>query len=595
MGLGERRRVRRGRRSSSRLRFRALAAAALAAALLAGATGAAGAAEDEETFSLEPASRALLARLQSGWLDWLTAVNGGEREAASAAVDALVAHTLEVGMERLPDLAVGAAVRAVELAREGDFERARWALSAAERLDPGRPESAFARAEVERLGGSRVAAVVSRLGGYGRALGLPLERRILLHDVALWLAAVLALTAVAFVALQMATKGALLYRDLVATLIRYLPTPLSHALALVALAWPILLPAGLLWLAIYWSVLLWGYGGRMERILFVGVWVALGALPAAVSEQARRVEVELYGPLRTIVDASAGRLDGDLATELGILSAQLPESPAVKQLVADVHRKLGQWDTARRLYLEILEAEPDNVTATIDLGTCFFHAGDFQRAIDHFQAAGAGRGDLRAAVQFNLSKAYSELYRFDESESALRAARRLDSDRVNAWMRPETGERAVAVDGGLERVGEIRAELRDQWRRGSTATWTTFWRRTLSLPLALVFVLIAVGVHLASRGSGNRPAGLPDRWWPGRLDLVRRVALPGVPEAERGQWGRALAAVAVAIGLATLPVAASLGFPVPWGLDPGGGLAWVALAVGGAIYLVVRVLAESRQ
>ncbi len=552
----------------------------------------AGGAEDLEGFAVDPASRALLARLQNGWIEWLTAVNGGEPEAASTAVDGLLAHTRELGMERLPDLAVGAAILAVELAREGDFERSGWALAAAERLDPGRPEAAFARAEAERLRGARLAAVVARLEGYLRALRLPLERFILLHDLALWLATVLALTAVVFVALQMATKGALLYRDLVAALIRYLPTPLSHALALVALAWPILLPSGLLWLAIYWSVLLWGYAGRLERILFVAVWIALGGLPAAVSEQARRVEVELFGPLQTIVDASAGRLDGDLVTDLGILRAQLPESVAVKQLVADAHRKLGQWDQARDLYQEILESEPGNVTATIDLGTCFFHAGQFQRAIDQFQAAGATRQDLQAAVQFNLSKAHSELYRFDESESALRAARRLDSDRVNAWMRAETGERAVAVDGGLERVGEIRAELRAEWRRGEAATWTTLWRRTLSMPLALVFVLIAVGVHVASRGSGNRPAGLPDRWWPGRADLVRRVLLPGFSEAERGLWGRALGAVAAALALATLP-AAAIGLPVPWGLDPGSGLVWVVVAVGAAIYLLLRLRVES--
>ncbi len=552
-------------------------------------------AEEDEGFVLRPASRAVLARLQNGWLDWLTAVNGSDAETASAAVDALLAHTLEVGMERLPDLAVGAAMRAVELARDGDFERAGWALEAAERLDPGRPESAFARAEIERLNGSRIGPLTARLEGYVRALALPLERRILLHNLAVWLATVLALVAVAFVALQMATKGALLYRDLVTALIRYLPTALAHAFALVALSWPILLPSGLLWLAIYWSVLLWGHGGRLERLLFVGVWLAIGGLPAAVSEQARRVEVALFGPLNTVVDAAGGRLDGNLVTDLGILRAQLPVSVAVKHLLADMQRKLGQWDNARALYREVLEAEPENVTAAIDLGTCYIQAGEFQRAIDSFQSATAARKDLQAAVQFNLSKSYSELYRFDESEAALRTARRLDSERVNAWMRSESGERAVAVDGGLERVGEIRAELRGEWRRGEAATWTTLWRRTLSLPLAIAFVLIAVGVHLASRGSGNRPAGISGHWLPGRTDLVRRVLLPGIPEAERGQWGRALGAVAPAIGLATLPVVAIIGLPVPWGLDPGSGLAWAALAVGGLLYLLLRWRGESRR
>ena len=44
-----------------------------------------------------------------------------------------------------------AVARAVEAARQKDFPRARWSLEAAERFDPGRPETTFATRFAARL------------------------------------------------------------------------------------------------------------------------------------------------------------------------------------------------------------------------------------------------------------------------------------------------------------------------------------------------------------------------------------------------------------------------------------------------------------
>ena len=71
-----------------------------------------------------------------------------------------------------------------------------------------------------------------------------------------------------------------------------------------------------------------------------------------------------------------------------MLRAVLPESVAVKHLLADVHRSLNQWELARALYRQVLEAEPNNATALLDLGDYSFIKGDFSSAIQSFQKRG---------------------------------------------------------------------------------------------------------------------------------------------------------------------------------------------------------------
>src|SRR5436305_8675540 len=90
--------------------------------------------------------RQTLKQLDEQWLQWVVQKNPQQ---AGAAVNDLMETARQLGMTRLPDLSAGALAQAVQAARQQDFPRARWALDAAERLDPGRPETAFAEAGVD--------------------------------------------------------------------------------------------------------------------------------------------------------------------------------------------------------------------------------------------------------------------------------------------------------------------------------------------------------------------------------------------------------------------------------------------------------------
>src|ERR1043165_9097534 len=98
----------------------------------------------------EPVLRSLK-QIEEQWLQW---IGQNSRQDSEKVVDDLLATARQLGMRRLPDLSLGAIARAHQAALQGNFEQARWALAAADRLDPGRPAVAFAEAYVDRREGS---------------------------------------------------------------------------------------------------------------------------------------------------------------------------------------------------------------------------------------------------------------------------------------------------------------------------------------------------------------------------------------------------------------------------------------------------------
>jgi tetratricopeptide (TPR) repeat protein len=533
--------------------------------------------------------RRALKQLEEQWLQWVVQPS---REGSDGVVKDLLATARQLNMTRLPDLSVGALVRAVQAARQGDFNRARWSLDAAERLDPGRCETAFADAKVARLEGSylRAAAALGRC--YLRRFTLPLERYLWLQNLLVWVVSLLLLTGVLFLAVQMAVKGGALWRDLVGYFSRRLPRPAAVGVAVALLLWPLLLPSGLLWLPLFWSVLLWGYSSLSERAVLIAIWLLVGVAPILITSQSRRVTVMLSPPVQAMESLGQHRLYGGLFSDLGVLRSLLPESAAVKHLLADVHRSLNQWDQAQALYRQVLEKEPNNSAAEINLGAYSFLKGDFGSAIQHFQKV-ATNDAKSAAAQFNLSQAYSESYLFDESKRALAQARAIDDAQVDGWMRDISQQRVVTNNRGMTRIPEIRDELLSTLRaQEAPSARLELFRRGLSLVVPLVLVLLAVALHLARRPSGVEGSAEPPRARP--PGLWRRILLPGFEAVASGEGFRGFLSLLLPAALAMLPLFGTLGYRLPWGYDPGRSAGWIVTILGLSLYLGVRLRTELR-
>lgn len=537
-----------------------------------------------------------LHRIQAAWQRWTSAYYRDDRNMAETAVEEMLSITEYLGMSRLPDLSMAAAAYAVVAAREGSAERAEWVLTAAEQLDPGRPETEFARAAVLRQQGDFLGAV----GGWGRALvklaRLEPERRFLLHNLIGWLFYVVLLSGGLFVALQMVSRG----EEVVADLQQLLPSSFDGGLGLLVIAvlllWPLLLPSGILWLVAYWSILLWSHGSFSERLVLIGLWVFLGLVPALMGFQHRFVQIDLAPPSRAIAALSSGRLYGSLFSDISVLRQSLPEDTGVLELIADLHRRFEQWDYARPLYNELVEHPDQNVrdtaTALVNLGVFHHRNGDYATAITYFQAAGEADPKLAAAF-FNLSQAFSQSYDFANSHRALATAKEVDNAAVEVWLNSSGQEDAassvVPVDGGLERTVEICRQLMQSWRGGKQEPSLLLWRRHLSLlaAAAVLFLALIWDRLRGRRGFTVRSAGGD------RVDLSAgwlQALIPGLASAQHGHGFRALLGLMLPVAVILVPVMMVRGYQVPLGFDDGlVGLLTVVSAVVLFLVLLARL------
>ena len=217
------------------------------------------------------------------------------------------------------------------------------------------------------------------------------------------------------------------------------------------------LPGGVFWLALYWSALLWGYGSTSERLILAGLWVVSAGVPMIIADQQRRVALELSPPSRAMTQVLERRLSGSLFNEIGVLRSASARSTAALQFVGDLHRILGQWEFARSVYNRVLETEPKNAAALIDLGAFYFRKSEFAKAVDFYKRAAEADPEDPTPF-FNLSVAYSESYHSDESRRALSRPRAWTIAKSEAGSRVAPPERVVTVTVDCA-AAEIRTEF----------------------------------------------------------------------------------------------------------------------------------------
>lgn len=525
-----------------------------------------------------------LKRLQDRWQDWLTAYIEEDAEKAAEALEKLRETVESLGMKRLPDLSVAAAALAIRSAEQGKPERAVWSLDAARQLDPGRPETEFAAAAVNRIGGDYVGMVTRTVQGYVNLLDMPLMGRIWKQNIGVWAIYVLLLTSAFYLVLLMASHGARLFYDLGRLVSPPLPAGTAEAVAVLILIWPIFLPSGLMWLGLYWSVLLWGYGSPSVRGVLVFLWIATGLVPILAVHQEKEVRTLLLPATRAVENLRAERLYGGLFLDLDVLQNRAGENPVVTELIADLHRSFGQWEHARLMYNALVGDDataPTAAPALNNLGVYHYLKQDYGTAIRIFQEASAADPTLPEPF-YNASAAHGRLFDFPAQHNALATAKNLDSARVNEWA-AEGGPEVVAIDGGLRRIDEVLAALAAG--KADRAAGSPAWQEYVSLVVVLLAAGLAIALHVIRQNKGYPSEKLARRPSPGSPWIV--TLIPGWASMVYGEGVRSLLAVVLPMAFTVTLVVAVWSYRLPLGLNPERGL---TLAVcGGALVVVFLV------
>jgi len=564
---------------------RAIAAALLAVALCA-APASAQSGGAPAGFELSRSVQQTLLRIQELWLQWVGATLQDNVGKADESLRSLTVAAREVGFRHLPDLSLAALAQARRSAANGDIDRARRQLAAAEQLDPDRPDSAFTSAAVARADGDWVGWASGVASGIGRVWRGP-ERIHLLATVAIWGLLVLLVTAGGYVLLLVGVHGA----ELLRALRRLLPEGgfawASVIVLLAVLVGPVLLPYGPFILLLVWSALIWSYASASERILIALGWLLVVTAPLAVDRLQRQVALEESPPMRAVEAFDGGRLYGALFADLQVLRTALPGDPLVTELAGDVHRTLGQWDLARSLYRRVLVEEPDNAPVLLNLGAYHFRKGEFAIANGYFQRATRSEHPS-AAAWYNLSLGLSESYAFGESREALAHARSIDAAAVDGWMATTIPDKVLTFNGSLTRVPELRRALLAAWVRKGGSSEVKAIERLSPTVLALAALVVALGFDVLRRRRAEprsrrepRGRGAPARWL--------RILLPAVDAAEAGRGWMAWLNLLLLAVLALLPLAFQMAGEFPVFGWPDSGILVIPALAGAFLYAAWRV------
>lgn len=540
----------------------------------------------QEGIALTSSTRQSLRHVQELWQQWVAALYQNDREQAAATIDDILRIARDLRASALPDLSLGASARALEAARAGQLERAAWALEAARRLDPDRPETDFAAAAIARQQGDYVEMLLYSVAGWLRLFKLPLERTLLLSNASFWLLTSLLLAGAAFVALLLVDRG----RELAGKLRRIgLPQGAAGTVSLVlVLLLPAVLPSGLLWVVLLVSILLWAHASVSERVVLVGLWLLAGAMPLVMSFQNQRAQLALAPPTRFLDYLETGRLEGKLFADLAVLRALFPaEDPDVLEIVADLHRRLGQWEDAQQHYRELVEAEPENVTALINLGVTYHRKNDLKSAIFYFLKATTAEPGSALAF-YDLSQSYSQAYSFNESRAALARAKELDARRVDSWLASAQGQGAPEMvfpaDDDHGRIASLRRRLAEQMAVAEPSA-QSLGGRYLGLATAALALILALALERLLRSRETRePATAGSAARPRLLALV-----PGLEPVHEREGVAAFFSVLLPIALLLVPLAPQLGYRLPLGLASGYWLLSALALLALLVFLLIRL------
>ncbi len=536
-----------------------------------------------------------LKRLQDRWQDWLTAYLEEDPEKAAEALDKLMETVESLGMERLPDLSVTAAALAVRSAEEGKGDRAVWSLEAARRLDPERPETEFAAAGVERIAGNYPGMVTHTIEGYVNLLKMPLMSRIWKQNLGVWTIYVLLLTSGFYLLSLMAAHGSRLFYDLGRLVSPPLPAGTAEAVAVLILIWPIFLPSGLMWLGIYWSVLLWGYGSRSIRGVLIFLWIVTGTVPLMAAHQEREVRMSLLPATRAVENLRAERLYGALFLDLDVLQNRAGESPVVTEVMADLHRSFGQWEHARLIYNSLIGDDITNPTAAPalnNLGVYYYLKQDYGTAIRNFKEASAADPTL-AEPYYNVSAAHGRLFDFPAQHDALATAKNLDPARVTEWERvasSDGGAEIVAIDGGLRRADEVLAVLADG--SGDESPSSAAWQGYVSLVVAVLAAVFAVTLHVIRESKGYPSEKLVRGSASGNPWIA--ALIPGWASIVDGEGVKALLGIFLPMTFTVASVVAIWSYRLPLGFNPSRSLTLTICGAALVVIFLVRLVVGRR-
>ncbi len=465
-------------RSSWLRRVSALALALLPAAAAAGAERGAG------------------SDVEQAWFRLAQVLDRPAPDAVRERTDELLQVAGKTGLKRLTPLALALVVQA----RLQPRPVAETVLVQAARLDPGSPEVWLALADL-RLKRARLASGLEALGRGWYCLVSDQRLRGFVGATALLsglAGAVTAFTVWGLLAIRKVLPR--LWHDLGETLARWRLGPNGVVASLLVIALPLFAGGDPVLLLLWIFALSWAYFTAAQRVVGAAGLLLVAAAPTLIEIGFRAVTHPPNAILQATEALADKRYEPQLPEELNALADVFAGDPGYYRLVGDTYRQFGRLDQATLAYREGLRKAPRDAALSLALGTVRYMEGDYNAALQSFQAA-RDNGYDPAIANYDLSLTYAQNYHFHESDEAMATAREAGGERLAALTPARDRDIIQPVFTAAQaRAMLARVDPLVLLNRGLSPPPLTR-SRTFAHPLAIggVLALIVAIVHLLLR------------------------------------------------------------------------------------------------
>jgi tetratricopeptide (TPR) repeat protein len=261
----------------------------------------------------------------------------------------------------------------------------------------------------------------------------------------------------AFALMMVFRYGVLLFHDLQERLGETWSERALLAVTTAILALPLMLTAGVGWLAPHWVALTFGYQSVKERavsVLGLLLLLASAPFPDLYSAWVGAVDNPLY---QASLSSLTGTFDVTDVEQLRRAARENPDDRDLQFLLATQYKNLGDYELAAQQYRRILESFPGDLDARLNLGNIYFAQLDWEGALVQYNQL-IGENDRKAMAYYNKSLAHAENFQFAEREQARLRAEDLDPAAIAAYEKL-TGDYRLVADARLDAM-EILAKFR---------------------------------------------------------------------------------------------------------------------------------------
>ncbi len=384
------------------------------------------------------------------WRRYLQAVGAGDTESATRMLEEIKRLRVERNAFALHDVGLSFVYQGFALLESGEMEDARKHFEIARDLSPNLPTAYWGLARVAESSGilGYASGVVHRVEAQLAALRSGRDGTYATWNLLFLLLTALVLLFTVFAVVILYRYGVLLFHDFEERFGESLGGKGVLAATLGVVFLPLILTAGVGWLAPFWLAVTFGYQTIKERaVSILALMVLLAAAPFAqlYATWSRTVANPVY---QAALSSTTGTFDVDDVLVLREASRQSPADRDLQFLLATQYKNLGDYELAANQYRRILENFPGDAEAQVNLGNVYFAQRDWDGALVQYNRVLDSNSRL-AMAYYNKSLAHAENFQFAEREDARARAEAIDSAAIAAYER-RTGSYRVVADARLD-------------------------------------------------------------------------------------------------------------------------------------------------